>query len=166
MLFGIGLVWESLNYLGNLVSIMTFPTGRLGGLPAKLVVAGGVVAALENVALIAMLPQTGAGGAISGCRGPCPRNGLAFAPDPARALDLGKPSELCGSPSRIGTAAVLTWRIATATPPQRRALAIGTPIALLFMAFQASFLTLRVLDAHPSRFETKPAVGLHDRAGR
>src|SRR4051794_9986432 len=79
-LFGIGPVWESLIYLGNLFLILTFPSGRLRGLPAKLVLLGGVGAAALNVVLIMMLPQTGAGGAISGCRQLCPKNGLAFTP--------------------------------------------------------------------------------------
>jgi hypothetical protein len=36
-LFGIGLVWESVIYLGTLVLILTFPTGRLEGVVAKVI---------------------------------------------------------------------------------------------------------------------------------
>jgi signal transduction histidine kinase len=43
----------------------------------------------------------------------------------------------------LGTAALLLWRFARGTPPQRRALAIGTPLALLFLLTQAGYqLTL------------------------
>src|SRR5205814_2202629 len=90
-LFGIGLTWESVIYLGNLILIVTFPTGRLDGIAAKVVVLGGVCAAALNVWLIVMLPHTGAGGAISSCSHACPRNALAFAPNVSRALDLLKP---------------------------------------------------------------------------
>jgi signal transduction histidine kinase len=145
-LFGTGLAWESLIYLGNLILILTFPTGRLDGIVAKLIVAGGVVVAALNVWLIVMLPQTGAGGAISGCRELCPENGLAFAPNVDRALDLVKPFQIVVIAVALGTGALLIWRIATGSPPQRRALAIGTSVALLFTATQIAFLSLSVLE--------------------
>src|SRR4051812_821240 len=145
-LFGTGLLWESLIYLGNLALIVTFPTGRLQGLPARLVLAAGALVALLNVWLIVMLPQTGAGGAISGCRTPCPRNGLAFVPDVSRALDLVKPFQIAVIVVSVATAALLIWRIATGTPPQRRALVIGTSVALVFMALQVAYLSLSLLD--------------------
>jgi signal transduction histidine kinase len=50
------------------------------------------------------------------------------------------------------TAGLLVWRFAKATPPHRRALAIGTPIALLFLAFQIIFQLLGALDAPESGF--------------
>jgi signal transduction histidine kinase len=145
-LFGTGLAWESLIYLGNLILILTFPTGRLDGIVARAVLAGGVVVAALNVWLIVMLPQTGAGGAISSCRELCPRNGLAFAPDPERALDLIKPFQIAVIAVAAATGGLLIWRIATGTAPQRRALAIGTPVALLFTALQIAFLLLSVFE--------------------
>ena len=147
-LFGVGLIWESFIYLGTLVLILTFPTGRLDGVAAKLVVAGGAVAAALNIALVVMLPVTNAGGAISGCRQLCPRNGVAFASDPSRALDLVKPFQVVVICVAVATAALLIWRIATGTPPQRRALAIGTSVALLFTALQITFLSLNVFDVN------------------
>src|SRR4029079_11705953 len=92
--FGIGLDWESLIFLGNLLLILTFPTGRLDGTAAKLVFAGGVAAAALNVVLVMMLPETSAGGAISGCRELCPKNALALTPDVSLALDLIKPFQI------------------------------------------------------------------------
>jgi signal transduction histidine kinase len=145
-LFGIGLVWESVIYLGTLILILTFPTGRLEGIAAKLVIAGGVVVAALNVWLIVMLPQTGAGGAISSCRSTCPENALAFAANPGRALDLIRPFQITVIGVALATAAVLIWRMATGTPPQRRALVIGTSVALLFTALQITFLSLSVFE--------------------
>jgi signal transduction histidine kinase len=99
-----------------------------------------------NVWLIVMLPQTGAGGAISSCRSTCPENALAFAPNPGRALDLIRPFQIAVIGVALATAALLMWRIATGTPPQRRALAIGTSVALLFTALQITFLSLSVFE--------------------
>ncbi len=147
-LFGIGLVWESVIYLGTLVLVLTFPTGRLEGVASKVIfLSGGVVAAL-NVWLIVMLPQTGAGGAISGCRETCPRNGLAFVPNVERALDLLKPFQLAVIGVAAATVGLLIWRIATGTPPQRRALVIGTSVALLFLGMQITYLSLSVAEAN------------------
>jgi signal transduction histidine kinase len=50
------------------------------------------------------------------------------------------------------TAGLLIWRLVKGTPPQRRALAIGTPIALLFLGFQIAFQLLGALNAPPSDF--------------
>jgi signal transduction histidine kinase len=147
-LFGTGLVWESFIYLGTLILILTFPTGRLQGVAAVLIFAGGVVVAALNVWLIVMLPQTGAGGAISSCRAVCPENALAFAANPGRALDLVRPFQIAVIAVALATAGLLIWRIATGTPPQRRALAIGTSVALLFTAFQITFLSLSVFEAN------------------
>lgn len=147
-LFGTGLAWESLIYLGTLILILTFPTGRLDGGVTKLILLAGVAVAALNVWLIVMLPQTGAGGAISGCRRVCPENGLAFAPNPERALDLIKPFQIAVIAVAGATAALLIWRIATGTPPQRRALAIGTSVALLFLAMQITYLSLSVANAN------------------
>lgn len=146
-LFGLGLVWESVIFLGNLLLILTFPNGLLRGIAAKVVLAGGVAVAALNVVLVLLLPQTGAGGAISGCREACPKNGLAFFPDPALALDLVKPFQIAVIDVAAATAALLLYRIATGTAAQRRALAIGNSVALVFLALQITFLTLSVLEA-------------------
>ena len=45
--------------------------------------------------------------------------------------------------------ALIAWRFATGTPPRRRALAIGTPIALVFLATQIAHQLARVLELGP-----------------
>jgi signal transduction histidine kinase len=152
-LFGIGLDWESLIFLGNLLLILTFPTGRLDRPAAKLVFLGGVAAAALNVVLVMMLPQTSAGGAISGCRELCPKNALALTPDVSLALDLIKPFQIVVVVVVFATIALLFWRIATGTPPQRRAVAIGTSFALLFLVLQAVYLLLSLFDVDVPRLQ-------------
>jgi signal transduction histidine kinase len=146
-LFGTGVHWENLIYLGNLVLILTFPSGRLRGVAAKLILLAGTGAAALNVVLILLLPQTSGGGAISGCRELCPRNAMAITSDPALVLDLLKPFQIVVIAVAVATGGLLIWRIVTGTRPQRRALAIGTFVALLFTALQIIFLSLSVFDA-------------------
>jgi hypothetical protein len=44
----------------------------------------------------------------------------------------------------LATAGVIGWRLATGTPPRRRAPAIGAPIALLFLLVEATYRALLV----------------------
>ena len=141
-LFGLGVMWESAIYLGTQILIVTFPTGRVRGLAAKLIIAGSVANAAFNVWLVAMLPQTGAGGAISHCKSACPRNGLAFAPDTERALDLIDTFEITVIVVAAATVLLLVWRLVNGSPPQRRALAIGAPVSIAFLVLQITYLAL------------------------
>jgi signal transduction histidine kinase len=142
-LFGIGLVAENLIYLATLLVILTFPTGRLEGWLAKLCLLVGVVGvAIPATLQTLMLPQVGAGASISACRELCPDNALAFTSQPSLALDLSNVWRPAAIAVALATAGLLVWRWVTGTPPQRRALAIGTPIALLFLLLQGVYLLL------------------------
>jgi signal transduction histidine kinase len=146
-LFGTGLVSEAAIYVATLVLILTFPTGRLDGMASKLILLAAVVVALPlDLIVIALLPQLGPDGSISGCRGLCPDNGLVIAPHPSLAIDLYRFDRVALIAIALATGALLVWRMVTGTPPQRRALAIGTPIALLFTAFQIAYQFLRLVD--------------------
>jgi hypothetical protein len=46
----------------------------------------------------------------------------------------------------LGTAGWLIWKFISGTPPRRRALALGAPIALLFLAMQATYRTMYLID--------------------
>jgi signal transduction histidine kinase len=153
-LFGVGLVWESLIYLGAQVLILTFPTGRLEGLAVKVLVAASAVNAAFNVWLIAMLPNTGAGGSISRCRAACPDNGLAFVPNTGRALGLLHTFEITVIVVAAATVLLLLRRFAQGTRPQRRALAIGTPFALVFLVCEIAYLWLTRLQLATPRVRT------------
>jgi len=141
-LFGLGLLTENAIYLMTSLIILSFPSGRLLGLPERMIIA--VVATALAVAAVINLavPQAGPSFSISGCRAMCPPNGLAIWPPPSW---LSVWQDISGGllvAVPIVTAAVLIWRFAEGTPPRRRALAIGGPIALLFLIVQASYRAL------------------------
>jgi signal transduction histidine kinase len=139
-LFAAGVVWEAAIYLGTLLLILTFPTGRLDGLAARLIVAAGALfVAIPGTVAVFLLPQAGADGSISGCRALCPRNGLLIASSPSTALDIVRFERGAIIAVALATGALLIWRLATGTPPRRRALAIGAPVALVFTAAQIAY---------------------------
>src|SRR4051795_11111919 len=151
-LFSIGLLAETVIGLATRVLILAFPTGRLDR-PAKLILLISVlVSPLPAVLTQLLSPQTAAGASISGCRQACPRNELAVTSNPELAADLLDAFRFGVIFASALTAGLLVWRFVNGTPPQRRALAIGTPIALLFLAFQIVFQLLGALDAPQSDF--------------
>jgi signal transduction histidine kinase len=145
-LFGAGLVWENVIYLATLALILAFPTGHLAGAAAKLIlVAAFLFAALPATMIVLVLPETAAGGSISGCRGACPRNALALTSQPSLALSLSDIFRVGAIAVAIATCVLLLWRLVSGTAPQRRALAIGTSIAIVFLLGQITFLALTFL---------------------
>lgn len=74
-------------------------------------------------------PQAGPGFSISGCRAACPANGLAIWSPPAWLPTFNDVAGALLIAVPIATAGVLVWRLITGTPPRRRALATGAPIA-------------------------------------
>jgi hypothetical protein len=146
-LFGTALHWESVIYLVNLLLILTFPTGRLDGLAANLILLAGVIAVVVPYAVvISLVPQLGPDASISGCSALCPDNALSVTSDVPLAVDLTRYDRSAIIAVAIATAGLLIWRMVTGTPPQRRALAIGTPIALLFTAFQITYQLLKLVN--------------------
>src|SRR5215210_5539473 len=151
-LFSVGLLAETAIGLATRVLILAFPTGRLDR-PAKVILVISVlVSPLPSVVNQLLSPQTGAGASISGCRHACPSNEFAITSNPELAADLLDAFRFGVILASSLTAALLIWRFAKGTPPRRRALAIGTPIALLFLAFQITFQLLGALDAPDSDF--------------
>jgi signal transduction histidine kinase len=149
-LFSIGLFWEKVFGLGTYVLILAFPTGRLDR-PSKVVLAAGVVTVLLlAVAIQLLLPQVGAGGSISSCRSLCPHNELAFTSDPALALDLFEVFSYAVLALALTVAGMVVHRFITGTPPRRRALAIGTPVALLFLLCEILYQLLTIVGAEDS----------------
>ena len=145
-LFGFSLHWENVIYLCTLVLILTFPTGRLDGLAARLIVTATVIVAVMYSVTISMVPQIGPEGSISGCRAMCPDNALAVTSNLPLAVDLSRLVRVSVLAIEIATAGLLIWRMVTGTPPQRRALMIGVPIALLFTSFQITNDLLKLVD--------------------
>lgn len=144
-LFGAGLVWENVIGLAAYVLILAFPSGRLDGW-AKAILSFAVVAAVvPAIVILLLLPQVGAGGSISGCRTLCPENALAITSKPALALDLWEYFRWAVIATALATAALLIRRLVTGTRPQRRAIAIGASVALLFLVLQVTFHLLALL---------------------
>jgi signal transduction histidine kinase len=140
VLFTFGVHWEGVIYLATLAVILAFPSGRLDRTVDRLIL---VVAALGVVlpssAITLLSRQIFAGGSISACKSECPENALVLASDPSLASRLFELDRAAIIAVSLGTAALLLWRLATGTRPQRRALAIGTPIALVFLLLQATY---------------------------
>jgi signal transduction histidine kinase len=156
-LFGTGVVWEAAIFLATLVVILTFPTGRLDGGAAKLILLTAVAVALPlDLIAIALLPQLGPDGSISGCRALCPDNALAIASHPTLALDLYRFDRAVVIALAGATGGLLVWRMVTGTPPQRRALAIGAPIALLFTLLQIAYQFAKLV--HPDNTSLQSVI--------
>jgi hypothetical protein len=138
-LFTAGVAWEAVIYVATLAIILTFPTGRLRGLPEQVVLgAAAVTVPGLTLAIIALSPQISGEASISGCLGACPANAALLSAEPGiarRLLGLER-----GAIVTIGIASfvLIVWRIARGTPPQRRALLVGGPVALLFLATQVA----------------------------
>jgi signal transduction histidine kinase len=148
-LFAIGLITEPAIYLMTSVVILAFPSGRLERRPERLTIAfiALVMATLLVVQVLAS-PHINPSFSISGCRNACPPNELAVWSRPGwmtQFLDA-QAALLVAIP--ILTAALLVWRYVTGTPPRRRALAIGAPIALLFLLVQAAFRVFAIVARH------------------
>lgn len=139
-LFAIGLMAEAAIYLMTSLVILSFPSGRLDGRAERLIIVLVVIAIVPLTLIEALaVPHVGPSFSISGCRASCPPNGLAIWHPPSwlpHALDLQR-AMLVAIP--LATAGVLVWRFLTGTPPRRRALAIGGPVALLFVLVQAAY---------------------------
>jgi signal transduction histidine kinase len=151
-LFTFGLLAETVIGVATRVLILAFPTGRLDR-PAKVILIISIlVSPLPAVVNQLLSPQTGAGASISGCREACPTNELAVTSKPELAADLLDVFRFGVIFASSLTACLLVWRFVKGTAPQRRALAVGTPIALLFLAFQVTFQLLGALGGPQSTF--------------
>ena len=142
VLFGVGLYCENAIYVLTSLAIVAFVSGGLAGRAERLIVALAVISQLAQMALGFMDPTFAPGFSISGCRGVCPANGFAIVSPPSWWPQLSDAGGVLLVVTPIATAGLIVWRFATGTPPRRRALAIGAPVALLFLAMQASYRTL------------------------
>jgi signal transduction histidine kinase len=138
-LFSIGVLTEFPLFLMITIVILAFPSGRLEGWPEWLVIAG-LVGQLALVTALFAFPPHVPGFTISNCRVACPGETpatSAYSPDSwfIRQHVLTVLPVVVS----LATAGVIVWRFATGTPPRRRALAIGAPIALLFLLVEAAY---------------------------
>jgi hypothetical protein len=134
-LFAVGVLAEDPIYVMTTVVILAFPSGRLAGRPERVVLAALVlVVAVVTVSASHLAP----GLSISGCRDACPETRLGIAA-PRTYVNAGHVLGLLPVLVALGAAAVVVSRFATGTPPRRRALAIGSPIAVLYLLSEAAY---------------------------
>ncbi|MEP6954025.1 MAG: histidine kinase [Solirubrobacteraceae bacterium] len=139
VLFATGVLWEGLIYLGVLTLILTFPSGRLEGTVARAIFAAALVVLALNSAMVVMTPQLEGDGSISACRAACPSNGLRLVSDASLVVDLGSVLRVLIVVLALATIVLIVWRLVAGTPPRRRALAIGAPVALAYLVSQAAY---------------------------
>jgi signal transduction histidine kinase len=151
-LFAIGVLWEGPIYLAALVLILTFPTGRLDGTAARAIFAVAAIAVALKSALVLMSPQLQGDGSISDCRLACPPNGLRLVSDPSLAVELARAMRVTIVLLALATIVLIVSRLVTGTPPRRRALAIGAPVALAFLVSQAVYQTTKLLEVQAGEF--------------
>jgi signal transduction histidine kinase len=140
-LFTIAGYWgEIVIYLATLAVILAFPTGRLRWRSDGVLLAAAAVFAVgPAVALTMFTNQVFAAGPISACRSVCLDIVGSVSVSQSvvsRLVDVGRWGIVCVA---LAIAAVLVWRFLAGTAAQRRARAIGTPVALLFLLTQACF---------------------------
>jgi len=159
ILFGIGILVENAIYLMTEVVILAFPNGRLDGIPERMILVGALLVSLAGVVLTLTSPHLAPEGSISGCRAVCPANGLAIWSPPSWAAQLNDFSRVSIVAVALATAGLLCWRFLTGSTPRRRALAIGTPVALIFLLTQAAYNTLSLLSSSsPSAQPVQDAI--------
>ena len=141
--FGIGVLDEDAIYVMTTIVILAFPSGRLQGWPEWLAIALLVATMVLVLVVTLTVSHLNPGLSISNCRVACPETGLGVLSP--RSWHI--PGRVLGTMPvavALATAGVIAWRFATGTPPRRRALAIGTPVALLFLLSEAAYRALFV----------------------
>jgi signal transduction histidine kinase len=137
--FTIGVYWEGVVYLATLATILAFPRGSLPGPAERLVAAGALLVVVTFWLRTLFSPEISPTGSISACRSACPANALYVSVPSWLATGLTDVYRVTIIAVPLATAALLIWRFVTGTAPARRALAIGTPIALVFLLTQALY---------------------------
>jgi signal transduction histidine kinase len=144
-LFTFGVHWEGVIYLATLAIILAFPSGRLGLTEYSIIAVAGIAVVLPSSLMWLFSPHVSAVGSISACKAACPGNALHFSPDASAVHWLLEVDRWAIIAVALGTGALLLWRMIVGTPPQRRALAIGTPLALVFLLTQSGYQLILAL---------------------
>jgi signal transduction histidine kinase len=148
--FTIGVAFEGLLFVTTLALILAFPTGRLDGRAERLILTVALVdLVVQTVGVLTLAPQIAAGATISSCSGACPANAFLVSSHPALALHLSHGVRVVIAVLDLATMFLIGWRFVSGTPPRRRALAIGTPIVLVFLATQIAHQIARLSNLEP-----------------
>jgi signal transduction histidine kinase len=151
--FTIGTMVEAVYIPLALAIVLAFPDGRLDGRAERLILAGVLVGyTLPYLVWLLVSPdQLIPRLSLSGCRASCPRNPFAIWSTPSwypQSVDLLRAALITVD---LATVALLVWKFATGTPPRRRALAIGAPIAIGYLVAQSTYQTVQLVEPHFGR---------------
>ena len=140
LLHSIGVFGDFPSFVLAYYVIFAFPDGRLGGTPERLLLAGWVLSFSDFFPELFFSPVVSGGGPVAGCNAACPTNAFMIADRPTIADGLGGNVSYLTLALGVATIALLSYRMATATRPRRRAL---TPVYV-----PAVMLTVPVLIFH------------------
>jgi signal transduction histidine kinase len=149
-LFTTGTMAEAAIIPLSITLVLAFPSGRLDGLAERVIIACAVLGYTLPylVWLLAspleLIPRL----SLSGCRGLCPSNPFAIWSTPSWyswSVEYLRAALIFVDVSAV---VVVLSRFVNATPPRRRALAIGAPIALLYLIAQIVYQTHQVINGH------------------
>ncbi len=122
LLHSIGVFGDFPSFVLAFYVIFAFPDGRLGGWLERLLLAGWVLWFLPFFPSLLFSPVVSGGGPIAGCNAACPTNAFMIADRPTIADPFGSDFSYVAIAVGAATLAVLSYRLATATRPRRRAL--------------------------------------------
>jgi len=148
--FTIGTMVEAVYIPLALVIVLAFPNGRLDGRAERLILAGVVLGYTVPylVWLLVSPEQLIPRLSLSGCRVLCPHDPFAIWATPAwypQSVDYLRAALIAVD---LATAGLLAWKFVTGTPPRRRALAVGAPIAMCYLLAQSTYQTVQLVEAH------------------
>jgi signal transduction histidine kinase len=160
-LFTIGTMAEAVYIPLAFAIVLAFPNGRLDGRVERVLLAGVLIGySLPYLAWLLVSPeQLTPRLSLSGCRGVCPRNPFAIWSTPSwypASVDFMRASLIAVD---LGAVGLLVWKFVTGTPPRRRALAIGAPIAICYLLAQSIYQTVQLVD---SQFGVASSQNLND----
>jgi signal transduction histidine kinase len=148
--FTIGTMVEAVYIPLALAIVLAFPDGRLDGRAERLILVGVVVGyTLPYLVWLLVSPeQLIPRLSLSGCRALCPRNPFAVWSTPSwypQSVDFLRAALITVDLATVG---LLVWKFVNGTPPRRRALAVGAPIAMGYLLAQSTYQTVQLVDAH------------------
>jgi signal transduction histidine kinase len=161
--FGIGVAAEIPIVLLTEVAILAFPSGRLDGRVERAILAFWVLTFVTGrTAIWLTSPHSAPWFSISRCRGPCPGNGGAIWSPPSWAPNLVDGVRVAVIVAALATAGLIVWKFVTGTRPRRRALAVGAPIALMYLLLQATYQGLQLFTPANASPAAEPVKGVID----
>jgi hypothetical protein len=158
-LFTLGTLTEWVIWPMTLAVILAFPNGRLDGPADRLILAVAFLFfPLVALVFLPISPQYTPFLSISGCRALCPADPL-FGSYPAWGDSLIDATRAMTITVDLAAAGLLVWRFVHGTPPRRRSLAIGAPIALCFLLVEATYQMLQLINPQYAATNTEPLNG-------